>query len=62
MRDLYERMAEDHRMQITTDGFFFYKQAVADAFGLDADFAQLTKLLGDFGQFDPHPYRSSFAR
>jgi transposase-like protein/IS1 family transposase len=52
MRDLYERMAENRRTQITTDGFHFYKQAVADAFGLDADFAQLTKMFGDYGQFD----------
>jgi IS1 family transposase len=59
MRDLYGRMAEDHRTQITTDGFFFYKQAVADAFALDADFAQLTKMFGDYGQFDSPEARYS---
>src|SRR6202050_5041809 len=38
---------------------YFYKQAVADAFGLDADFAQLTKMFGDYGQFDSPDARYS---
>jgi hypothetical protein len=29
-----------------------YQSAVPNAFGLDADFAQLVKLFGDFGQHD----------
>jgi hypothetical protein len=39
-------------LKVTTDGFYFYKTAVPNAFGLDVDFAQLTKLYGDFGQHD----------
>jgi len=52
MEDLYKRMAENHRTQLTTDGFNFYKTAVPDNFGLDVDFAQLVKLYGDYGQHD----------
>lgn len=48
--DLYHRI--EGRTQITTDGLGHYKNAVPQAFGLDADFAQLTKLFGDFGQYD----------
>jgi transposase-like protein/IS1 family transposase len=59
MKDLYYRIAENHRTQITTDGFYFYKQAVPNAFGLDADFAQLTKMFGDYGQFDTPEARYS---
>jgi transposase-like protein/IS1 family transposase len=59
MKDLYYRIADDHRTQITTDGFHFYKHAVPDAFGLTADFAQLIKLFGDYGQFDSPDARYS---
>jgi transposase-like protein/IS1 family transposase len=48
--DLHGRLA--NQIQLTTDGFPFYRNAVADTFGLDVDFAQLVKLFGDFGQFD----------
>ena len=50
LSDLYRRIA--NRVQITTDGLFHYKAGVPDAFGLDADFAQLIKLFGDYGQHD----------
>lgn len=52
LQELYARTADAHRIQITTDGFAFYKQAVSDSFGLDVDFAQLVKLYGDCGQHD----------
>jgi IS1 family transposase len=52
MGDMYKRIADGHRTQLTTDGFHFYKQAVADQFGTDVDFAQLVKLYGDYGQHD----------
>jgi hypothetical protein len=48
--DLYKRIAG--RVQITTDGLNHYTGGVPEAFGLDADFAQLVKLFGDFGQHD----------
>ena len=51
MRDLRSRIA-DHRIQLTTDAYIFYQKAVEAAFGGDADFAQLTKLFGDYGQHD----------
>jgi len=48
--NLYRRM--NGRIQITTDGLVHYREGVPVAFGLDADFAQLTKMFGDFGQND----------
>jgi transposase-like protein/IS1 family transposase len=40
------------RMQLTTDGFRFYVDAVEQSFGSEIDFAQLIKLYGDYGQHD----------
>jgi IS1 family transposase len=48
--DLSERLA--NRVQITTDGFRFYINAIENSFGSDVDFAQLVKLYGDYGQHD----------
>src|SRR5213076_1446732 len=48
--DLAQRLAK--RVQITTDGFRFYVEAIERAFGADVDFAQLIKLYGDYGQHD----------
>ena len=48
--DLYTRI--EGRTQITTDGLNHYKGGVPECFGEDADFAQLVKLFGDFGQHD----------
>jgi transposase-like protein/IS1 family transposase len=59
MWDLYGRMADSHRTQITTDGLHHYRGAVPMCFGLDADFAQLTKMFGDYGQFDTPDARYS---
>ena len=55
MKDLYHRIA-DHRIQLTTDAYIFYRKAVEESFGGDADFAQLTKLYGDYGQFGNERY------
>jgi transposase-like protein/IS1 family transposase len=52
MDDLYKRIEDGNRVQLTTDGFHFYRQAVPKAFDLDVDFAQLVKLYGDYGQHD----------
>lgn len=41
-----------NRVQITTDGFRFYVNAIERSFGADVDFAQLVKLYGDYGQHD----------
>ena len=48
--DLYGRI--EGRTQITTDGLNHYRGGVPECFGEDADFAQLVKLFGDFGQHD----------
>jgi IS1 family transposase len=48
--DLYNRI--EGQTQITTDGLRHYTEGVPDAFGLNADFAQLVKLFGDYGQHD----------
>lgn len=44
MRDLKDRLAT--RVQLTTDGFKPYINAVDDTFGLDVDYAQLVKIYG----------------
>ncbi len=49
---LRDRLADEHRFQITTDGFHFYRKGVEDVFAGQADFAQLIKLYGDYGQHD----------
>lgn len=48
--DLYNRI--EGRTQITTDGLHHYTNGVPQAFGMDADFAQLKKIFGDYGQYD----------
>jgi transposase-like protein/IS1 family transposase len=50
--NLRERLAEDKRFQLTTDGFHFYERGVEDVFAGQADFAQLIKLYGEYGQHD----------
>lgn len=52
LANLRDRIAEEHRFQITTDGFHFYRRGVEDVFAGQADFAQLIKLYGDHGQHD----------
>ena len=58
MMDVRRRIA-DHRIQLTTDAFVFYRKAVEESFAGDADFAQLTKLYGDYGQFGNERYSPS---
>lgn len=48
--DLSQRV--NNKIQLTTDGFRFYVEAVERSFGADVDFAQLVKLYGDYGQHD----------
>jgi len=48
--DLNQRIA--NRVQLTTDGLNHYTVSVPECFGTDVDFAQLTKMFGDYGQFD----------
>jgi IS1 family transposase len=45
IKDLSERLK--HRVQLTTDGFKPYLNAVEDAFGSDIDYSQLIKLYGN---------------
>jgi IS1 family transposase len=52
LTDLRNRIAEEHRFQLTTDGFVYYRRGVEDVFAGQADFAQLIKLYGDHGQHD----------
>jgi IS1 family transposase len=52
LSDLYERLAPEHRIQLTTDGFHFYQKGVEDIFAGQADYAQLVKIYGDYGQHD----------
>jgi IS1 family transposase len=50
VQDLQTRMA--NRIQLTSDGFRPYKDAVDDAFGMDVDYAMLVKMYSDSGQAD----------
>jgi IS1 family transposase len=52
LTDLDSRLAPERRFQLTTDGFHFYERGVEDVFAGRADFAQLVKLYGDYGQHD----------
>jgi IS1 family transposase len=52
--DLHHRLAG--RVQLTTDGLNHYTVTVPECFGTDCDFAQLTKMFGDYGQFDSGRY------
>jgi len=45
MEDLASRFS--HRIQLTTDGWKAYLEAVDDAFGVDIDYAMLVKLYGE---------------
>jgi IS1 family transposase len=45
MNDLAARLV--HRVQLTTDGFKPYLQAVEEAFGDEIDYAQLVKIYGE---------------
>lgn len=55
LTDLKARLA-DERFQLTTDGFHFYERGVEDVFAGQADFAQLVKLYGDYGQHGNERY------
>jgi IS1 family transposase len=55
--DLHQRLA--NRVQLTTDGLNHYTVSVPESFGTDVDFAQLTKLFGDYRQFDTPEARYS---
>ena len=57
IRDLHTRTSK--RLQLTTDAFHFYRKAVEESFGADIDFAQLTKLYGDYGQIGSERYSPS---
>ena len=50
VRDLEARLAG--RIQLTTDGFRPYRDAVEDAFGANVDYAMLVKVYADSGQAD----------
>lgn len=52
LADLRDRLAPEHRVQLTTDGFVFYRKGVEEIFAGRADFAQMIKLYGDYGQHD----------
>jgi IS1 family transposase len=58
MRELYRRIA-DHRIQLTTDAYIFYTKAVEESFAGNADYAQLKKLYGDYGQSGNERYSPS---
>jgi len=56
MVDLYRRLSENGRIQLTTDGFAAYREAVEATFGANIDFAQLIKV---YAQVDPGTGRYS---
>src|SRR6266850_506394 len=50
VQDLQSRLA--NRIQLTSDGFRPYKDAVDDSFGMDVDYAMLVKVYSSSGQAD----------
>ena len=52
LSDMRERIAEEHRFQLSSDGLVFYRRGVEDVFAGQADFAQIIKINGDHGQHD----------
>jgi IS1 family transposase len=50
LQDLQARLA--NRIQLTSDGFRPYKDAVDDAFGMDVDYAMLVKVYSSSGEAD----------
>src|SRR3989338_6092391 len=56
MLDLQSRLQGNGRIQLTSDGFKAYIQAVEDTFGADIDYAQLVKL---YSAENPGPGRYS---
>lgn len=55
--DLQQRLAGP--VQLTTDGLNHYTVAVPECFGPEHSFSQLTKMFGDYGQFDTPDARYS---
>jgi transposase-like protein/IS1 family transposase len=53
-----KKCLSDQRFQITTDGWHFYR-SIQGTFAGQADFAQLVKLFGDYGQHDSPDARYS---
>ncbi len=47
VKELCRRIAQDHSLQITTDGFSPYASAIPATFGMAVHFAQLIKHYGD---------------
>jgi IS1 family transposase len=57
MRDLRKRTT--NRIRLTTDAFIFCRKAVEETFGADIDYAQLTKLFGNYGRYGNERYSPS---
>jgi len=57
VREVKKRLNGNGRIQLTTDGFKPYLEAVENAFGADVDYAQLVKMYGaeppGFGRYAP---------
>jgi IS1 family transposase len=56
MTDLHSRLTGNGRIQLTTDGYGAYLEAVEETFGADIDFAQLVKI---YAVIDAGPGRYS---
>jgi IS1 family transposase len=56
MMDLYQRLTGNGRIQLTTDGFYAYLEAIEHTFGADVDYAQLVKI---YAAIDAGPGRYS---
>jgi hypothetical protein len=52
MRNLAARLA--NRVQLTTDGYRAYAEAVDSAFGVDVDYAMLVKMYGNDRETEAH--------
>jgi IS1 family transposase len=57
--DLQQRLVEDVRFQLTSDGFHLYERAVERIFDGAVDFAQLIKVYGSEGEAGSERYSPS---
>ena len=56
MTDLHQRLTGNGRIQLTTDGFYAYLEAIEHTFGADVHYAQLVKI---YASVDAGPGRYS---
>ena len=64
--DLHDKLKGNGRIQLTSDGFSSYIEAIERIFGLDIDFAQQIKIYGsdksDPGKYSPPKVKGDYLK